>query len=92
MKVGWKVVLLQIAAVSLRVKQDFSESVGGARRHEASFAGRQIGDRNLQPLGRILQDDTQHVARIIEEGVGVRCKGVAVHKQRLEVQWAGRPS
>src|SRR4029077_7391840 len=64
MKVGWKVVLFHTAGVSVRIKQDFSESVRGARRHESSFAGRQIGNRNLETLGRILQGNTQLVAWI----------------------------
>src|SRR5713226_2580225 len=38
-------------------------------------------------MGSVLQDDTQQVPRIVEEGVGVRCKRVAVRKQR-----AGRSS
>src|SRR4029077_13228338 len=85
MKVGWKVVLSYTAGVSIRIEQDFSESISGTCRHEASFAGGQVGNRNLQSVSRILQDHAQHVARIVEERVRVRCERAVVLKQ-----WARR--
>src|SRR5437667_1864120 len=76
-----------IAVRPARIVEDLSEAIGSTGGHRTNFPGSQVGNRNLQPVCRVPQDDTQNVAGVVEE-----C--VLVGRERLVVlkQWAGRAS